>query len=289
MAKTVYFDTNVFFDVFEGRDPALFPELQELVSTGLVDVVVSEINLAEALAGNHRPTFATGVNQLFGVTPRWISLSGLATREVAATWSGPHKPTVLVAPGALQAWGDLVPSIIEDAESIPDIFQPSADALLEAFPEGTVAERLTYWKSELKSLQGEFRDIMRYVATPQNVFRKLVATALRPNLGSTRDLADQLWENPDRAPAIRMKTEWDCHVLNVANPKWTTNDFLDHIHGGVLGHLDLFVTRDGLGKERGLIQKIEWYDREVRVPRGCAPYEEKLCRGWGEFTKRART
>lgn len=287
MPQTVYFDTNVFFDVFEDRIPELFPVLRDLVSAGRVEVIVSEINLTEVLAGNHRTSFSGGVGRLLATSPRWLYLSGMAAREVADAYDGPAKPQVLTPPGTFIDWATLLPWIVDDTQGMTaGIDLPTADALLQVYPEGSIGERIKFWKNELQAMQTELREILQFVGTAQNVFRKLVASTLRRNLGSTRDFADHLWDNPDLVPAFRLDVELNCQTLNVINPRWTTNDFMDHIHAGALGYVDLFVTRDGLGNDSGLIQKIEWYDAHVRTPRGATSYATKLCRGWNEFVTR---
>src|SRR6266498_4317258 len=78
----VYLDTNVFLDVFEERDPNLFPELKAAVDAGQLDVVASDINLAELLAGSDKGKFEEGIQNLLSVRPKWLYLTGLTRREV---------------------------------------------------------------------------------------------------------------------------------------------------------------------------------------------------------------
>lgn len=75
-------------------------------------------------------------------------------------------------------------------------------------------------------------------------------------------------------------------MLNVPTPRWRRNDLLDHAHAGALGYTDYFVTRDGAGSKRGLIQKLHWYDHTVRQPRGRVGYGTKVCAGWNELERR---
>jgi hypothetical protein len=182
-------------------------------------------------------------------------------------------------------WSELLPWIVTDdaLTAIPDLSIPTADALLQAYPAGSIGDRKKYWKAELKLMGAEFGDMMQYVGTAQNLFRKLVGWTLKRTLGRTRSFADELYTNPDKVPAFRLDTELNCHVLNVTNPRWTTNDFVDHLHAGAIPYVDVFVTRDGTGKTPGLIQKIEWYDAAIRRPAGSIPYSGKLCRTWDQL------
>src|SRR5260370_41889934 len=82
VGKTVYFDANVFFDVFELRDPTFHPKLTQLVAQKKAQIVVSDLTLVEALEGNHRQAFAPGVTRLLALSPSWIYLAGLTGREV---------------------------------------------------------------------------------------------------------------------------------------------------------------------------------------------------------------
>ncbi len=119
MPKTVYFDSNAFCDVFEARDPTLFPELRAMCASGTVDVVVSEINLVELLAGHHRATSAAALQRLLSVAPKWILLTGLAGREIADEYDGSGKRDVLAPVGALVNWSTLLPWIVEARDQIP--------------------------------------------------------------------------------------------------------------------------------------------------------------------------
>lgn len=263
-------------------------ELESLVGSGDLRIVASELNLVEMLAGNHRPSFIPGVASLFSVSPRWLLMTGLGTREVAQLYDGPNAPSVETPAGAFLEWPEFVGWIVSRAtiDAIPNLTTPTAEALLEAFPAGTTAASVNDLRDQLHELRDEVRDMLTYLDTPQNLFRVLVASALRNNFGATRELADRLWANPDLAPAFRLEAELSCRVLNVEHPKWTTNDFVDHGHVAALGYVDLFVTRDGLGRTPGMIQKIEWYDQAVREPRGLTPYSTKLCRGWSELLRK---
>jgi len=84
-----------------------------------------------------------------------------------------------------------------------------------------------------------------------------------------------------------------CHELRVDDgdvavkePRWIRNDFMDHIHAGMFGYVDFFVTRDGLGKKPGLIQKVKWFDSNVRALHGVAPYGDRLRAGFSDFAER---
>jgi hypothetical protein len=286
----VYLDTNVFFDVFEMRDPALFPQLGSLCESGEIRVIASEINLVEMLAGNDLPQFAASIERLFSVSPAWLYLSGLTMREVVWAFDRPRRARSLLPVASLYEWDELLPLIAteEARKALPDLAIPTAEAIATVFPASVIKEREAYWEGELEQIRTGVRDEMVYIRTVQNFFRKTVASSLRVNLGDSRDLADRLWDDPDRAPAFRLELELGVHTLNTATPRWSRNDFMDHIHAGALGYVDFFVTRDGLGKKRGLIQKIDWYDTEVRLPRGRAPYGVKLCRGWDDFERKLR-
>jgi hypothetical protein len=288
MPLTVYFDTNVFFDIFEARDPTLFPKLQNLVNAGRLQVLASDINILEFLAGNHLPGFAPAVSRLFSVSPSWLYLTGLAKREVVFAFDEPRRARSLLPLADRYDWPGLLPLIVEkDAlTAIPDLSIPTDAALVAAYPPGSIKKREDFWQNELSEMQTTIRDELVYVRTCDNIFRKVVASVLKVNLGRARDLADKLLANPDTAPAFRLEVELTCHVLRVAIPRWNRNDFMDHIHAGIFGYVDLFVTRDGLGKKPGLIQKIKWFDDNIRVPRGLDRYTDRLCAGFEELERR---
>jgi len=288
MPPRVYFDTNVFFDIFEGRDATLFPILEKMIRDGRVEVVVSEVNLLEFLAGNHLPAFSTGVARLFSIQPRWFYLTGLAKREVVFAFDRPRRVKSRLPLADIYDWSALLPLIVEpDALlSIPDLSIPTADALVAAYPKGSIKEREEFWQAELNEVRTAIRDELTYVKSCANILRKLVASTLQTNLGQARSLGDQILENPDLTPAFRVEVELTCHVLAVNDPRWTRNDFMDHIHAGMFGYVDFFVTRDGLGKKPGLIQKVKWFDNNVRALDGVAPYSDRLRAGFSDFAQR---
>jgi len=288
MGSKVYLDSNVWLDLVEGSPTDIFPNLQALVDLGRIDVVASELNLIEILAGGNRPEASAVLRRLFAVTSSWLYLSGLATREVVFAFDNPRRARSLLPVAKLYAWSEILPLITTDSdrEQVSELAEPTMEALRTAFPADDIREHQEHWKHELSSQNTALRDELKYIGTVQNFFRKTVASALRVNLGDSRELADRLWDDPDLAPAFRLEIELGAHVLNVPTPRWRHNDLLDHAHAGVLGYVDYFITRDGAGKKRGLIQKLHWYDQTVRVPRARLPYGHKLCASWSDLEQR---
>ena len=82
MPSTVYFDTNNAIDVFEDRKASLFQRLRTNVESCNVQVIASDILLVEMLEGNHLPKFATGVERLFSLVPKWLYIASLTSREL---------------------------------------------------------------------------------------------------------------------------------------------------------------------------------------------------------------
>lgn len=281
--KTAYFDANVFFDVFELRNPALHQELEQLVQNGKVQIVISDLTLTEALEGNHRDEFPNGMRRLFEFDPKWLYITGLASREVEADYGAEMAGSL--TPGAHLDWPDLLPLISEpdDLTDIPDLATPTPEALLEFYPPGTVTDRMKHWKGELKAMQTGLKTLMAGGKKNHDIFGETVAFILKrnPKNAKVKAFAEALIADPDRASALRLETELNCLVLNVSNPKWTKNDFFDHLHAGALSYVDLFLTRD-----EGLIEKIAWYDENVRKPRGATPYGPKICPTFADFTAR---
>src|SRR5262249_14460655 len=153
-----------------------------------VRMIVSDLNLTESLAGNHLASFPSGIANVLALSPKWLYLTGMAAREVIVQYGDSARAWVTTSVGSFLEWQDLLPLIAEaDAISdIADLDKPTAKALIQAYPPGSIAARMKYWKDELNELRGELRWMLTFVQSPQNLFRKLVASTLRMNLGSTR-------------------------------------------------------------------------------------------------------
>jgi hypothetical protein len=118
MVRTVYLDTNVFLDAFERDHAHIYGDLKDWHTTGAIQIVASELNLIEVLAGNHRPSFASGIDRLMALSPRWIHIGGMGVREVAAEYSRFEK-TVLKGPVGIMIVGrKYFPSSLEVRRSI---------------------------------------------------------------------------------------------------------------------------------------------------------------------------
>lgn len=99
--KNVYLDSNALFDVLDLVDASLFASLQRGTASGDVNLVVSDLNLTEALSGNHLPNFATRLQNLLSLSPKWLLITGLAARQIA---SQATKPLGLARPRRSVRW-----------------------------------------------------------------------------------------------------------------------------------------------------------------------------------------
>jgi hypothetical protein len=286
MPRTAYFDVNICLDVFEQK-PELFPELEALVASGKVRLLISDLDLAETLKGNHLPTFHDGIERVLSLSATWLFLTGLATREAKYEYARYRGETPSTPFLTFAAWTDFLPLITSEEERASvsaDLLIPTANALLELYPPHSITERLkTKWRPELKELGKGFPDLLEKKTSLWRLFWHTTANTLERNQKSTKDFARRcLWKDPDRAPAYRLDLELTFETLDNANPKWKENDFLDHVHAGALPYVDLFVTQDG-----PLLGKLAWYDENVRKPAGKEPYMPKVCSTWAEFITKA--
>jgi hypothetical protein len=238
MVPTLYFDANSYFGVFEDSGSTAYPVLKAMVAREQLTVVVSELTLTESLSGNHLPTFKPGFERLLALSPNWVFLSDLAIREVVAedaTLRGSVKPSPLVP---LLSWSELLPLIStqdERASITPDFAIPTPESLLEFCEPGAAKDRLkNHWTPELDQLREGYRQIYAQAGSTQNFFARVTAHAVVRSVKDSNELAKLLWGNPDCAPAHRLKIELTCHKLNIREARWTTNDFLDHTHAGVI-------------------------------------------------------
>lgn len=274
--KKVYLDSNALYDVLDVVDAGLFASLQRTTAGGDVTLVVSDLNLAEALSGNHLPNFEARLQNLLSLSPRWLPITGLAAQQIILECGDPRRFKVSATPGALLTWAELLPLITDEDERAaggPDIYIPTATALLNVYQVGSVKDRLqTYWQPELSSTEKCFRTMLAAVGTCRNIFWKTVAATIRRNLQQSEACVTRLWDNPDLAPAFRLEHEFTCRKLSDPGAHWTTNDFFDNLHAGVIADFDLFLTKD-----QKFLNKLSWYDAQVRIPRGLPPYASKIC------------
>jgi hypothetical protein len=278
--RTVYFDTNAYIDVFELRDPTLFPIVADLAWRGALRPVMSEVHLIELLASSSRSGVCDGLRRLFSVGADWLLLTALGRRELAFLYDGRRKPLVHVPPGSLMPWVEAMPYILTDQALArdEDLGVPTPESLVRELPREALVEARQSLEAELHTHRNEIREMLAYVDTRKNVFRKFVACALEMTLGATETLAETLWADPDRAPAFRIEVEIGCEYLSRPEPKWTPNDLFDYGHAGAIAYVDAFITSDGAGKKIGLLQRLKWYDDAVRKPRGVTPYGSKIFR-----------
>jgi hypothetical protein len=274
---TVYLDSNALYDVLDQVDASLFASLQQKAASGDVTLIASDLNLTEALSGNHLPNFTARLQNLLSLSPKWLLITGLAARQIVLECGDVRRFTVLATPGALLTWAGLLPLITDEddrAVGEPGIHVPTAAALLSVYQVGTVKDRLKkYWQPELSSAEECFRTMLAAVRTCRNIFWKTVAATVRKNFRQSEDCVKRLWDNPDLAPAFRLEHEFTCRKLSDPDARWTTNDFLDNLHAGAITYVDLFLTKD-----QKFLNKLSWYDTQVRIPRGLAPYAPKICR-----------
>lgn len=82
MPRTIYFDTNAYVDVFEGRRADLYERVAAAVRVGALQLVTSEVALTEIGEGSDLPSFVVGLDRFLSWKPKWMFLTGLVTREV---------------------------------------------------------------------------------------------------------------------------------------------------------------------------------------------------------------
>ena len=112
-----------------------------------------------------------------------------------------------------------------------------------------------------------------------DVFRWLVVQTLNKDPRGYV-FADQLLVDPNRAPAFRLAFELDCYKADTTTT-WLKNPFFDRLHIGAIPYVDFFVTSDAK-----LSNQLQWYDTNVRIPFGKAPYMTKVCGDFTEFARR---
>jgi len=281
----VYFDSNMLFDVL-GRRDGLFQRVNAGVAKGLVEVVVSDTNLLELFGGGDRPSFEREVERLLLLRPRWAHVAILTQRELstedAALTSGTTVPPLLI----VEPWGDFLSHVAtSDHEAVlpHDALIPTPEAFAALFATDTLKERMSFWRAELRAVRHRVAEEMAFVRTRRNFYWKTVAYTLRRNFKSTSDLVDLLWGDADRAPAFRIDFELTMNDLDRHPPKWTTNNFIDHVHARLLPYVHIFVTRDG-----PFLEKLRWFDKAVRSASGLVPYGTKICDDWSTVEAQLR-
>lgn len=280
----IYFDVNMCLDVFEQK-PELFPALEALVKSDSLELLVSDLDLTEILKGNHLPTFTDGINRLLSLSPKWVYLTGLAAREVEYEHAIYHGKQADHPFMVFDTWPEFLPLITSQEERddvSADLQIPTAAALLELYPPSSVAERLKEkWKPELKELGKGFPEMLKKAQSRENIFCEATAHTFGKKPAELKTFCDLLWNDPDHAPAYRLDLELTMQTLDTANPKWKNNDFLDVVHVGALPYVDIFVTQDG-----PLMERLAWYDDNVRAPRNKAPYLDRVCTTWEQFIEK---
>jgi len=276
VTKTIYLDTNVYVDVFEGRRPELFDRVRHQVETGTLQLVSSEVALTEIAEGNHLPSFDVGISRFFALKPKWIYLTGLTAREVIFAYD-PQFATPDGTPGTLLKWRELLALITsrDDLAAFPDLIIPTANALRDFLPRDAVQSRMKYWKDQLKLRQRGFVEHRNRAGSSVALFQNLVAYILRESSAGVADFVHALHSDPTSAPAFRTDFELNDATLQDAAPKWLKNKFFDHLHAGVIPYVDLFITHD-----HDLIAKLEWYDENFLGSAGVFSYRPKLCSDW---------
>jgi len=280
--RTAFFDTNAFFNVFEDRQPGQYAALQRYARDAGIVPVATDALLKEIVEGIEKPNFDIGITRLFALNPRWLFAAALPRRDIILHYD-PLVQTDAVE--TLLTWHEALPVFFEPPDvllAIPDLRIPTPQALKQIFQPALLKQHTHRYDDYLKMQQDGLYKRMG-TESKESLFAWLVTRSLNDDPRGAAFSAE-VYKDPDRAPAFRLSFELECYAARPVAGRHLKNKFLDRLHATLIPFVDLFVTNDV-----DLIKALEWYDREVRVPAGKAPYMDKVCRDWSEFEQRAQS